>query len=89
MPSSENPAGRTPVVTDGPLLKVNFAPQAKEVDLRLLLASVHGDLVAGPGQLGDYYVRVQAGTENASLAALKSNPIVQAAALVPGVPPRE
>jgi hypothetical protein len=77
------------VVTDAPLLKLNFAPDAKEADIRLLLISVHGDLVAGPGQLGDYYVRVPAGTEGASVAALKTNPIVQAAALAAGVPPRE
>ena len=76
-------------VTDAPLLKLNFAPDAKEADIRLLLMSVRGDLAAGPGQLGDYYVRVPAGTENASLALLKAHPIVQAAALAPGVPPRE
>lgn len=82
-------ANGTTVVTDAPLLKLNFAPDAKEADIRLLLMSVRGDLVAGPGQLGDYYVRVPAGNEAASLAALKANPIVQAAALAPGVPPRE
>ena len=79
----------TTVVTEAPLLKLNFAPDAKEADIRLLLISVRGDLVAGPGQLGDYYVRVPAGTESASLDALKGKPIVQAAALAPGVPPRE
>ena len=79
----------TVVVTEAPPLKLNFAPDAKEADIRLLLMSVHGDLVAGPGQLGDYYVRVPAGTEGASLAALKANPIVQAAVLAVGVPPRE
>jgi hypothetical protein len=76
-------------VTDAPLLKLNFAPDAKEADIRLLLISVHGDLVAGPGQLGDYYVRVPAGTASASLAALKTNPIVQGAAIEAGVPQRD
>lgn len=79
----------TIVVTEAPLLKLNFAPDAKEADIRMLLMSVRGDLAAGPGQLGDYYVRVPAGTESVSLAALRANPIVQAATLVPGVPPRE
>ena len=78
----------TVLVTEAPLLKLNFAPDAKEADIRLLLMSVRGDLVAGPGQLGDYYVRVPAGTLDASLVALKANPIVQAAATAPGVPPR-
>lgn len=82
-------AGQTTQITEGPLLKLNFAPDAKEADIRLLLLSVRGDLVAGPGQLGDYYVRVPAGTEAASVATLQHNPIVQAAALAPGVPPRE
>ena len=47
----------------GPLVKVNFAPDAKESDIRLLLVSVQGTLAGGPGQLGDYYVRVPAGKE--------------------------
>lgn len=82
-------ASGTTVVSEAPLLKLNFAPDAREADIRLLLMSVRGDLAAGPGQLGDYYVRVPAGTESVSLAALRAHPIVQTATLVPGVPPRE
>lgn len=76
-------------VEEGPLLKLNLAPDAKELDIRLMLASVQGQLAGGPGQLGDYYVRVPAGTEQAALARLQSNPIVQSAVLSPGVPPRD
>lgn len=76
-------------VEEGPMLKVSFAPDAKEADIRLLLVSVQGQLAGGPGQLGDYYIRVPAGKESQSAEALKSNPIVQAVALAPGVPPRE
>ena len=76
-------------VEEGPMLKVNFAPDAKEADIRYLLMSVHGTLAGGPGQLGDYYIRVPAGKEGAIAEQLKANPIVQAVALAPGVPPRE
>jgi len=76
-------------VEEGPMLKVNFAPDAKEADIRYLLMTVHGNLAGGPGQLGDYYIRVPAGKEAAIAEQLKANPIVQAVALAPGVPPRE
>ncbi len=74
---------------EGPLLKLNFAPDAKEADIRLLLVEVGGHLVGGPGQLGDYYVRVAPGAEAQTLALLQGRPIVQAASLAPGLPPRE
>ncbi len=55
----------------GPMLKLNFAPDAKEADIRFLLMSVQGTLAGGPGQLGDYYVRVPRGKEAAIAAQLK------------------
>ncbi|WP_077002195.1 anti-sigma factor [Variovorax sp. KK3] len=76
-------------VKEGPMLKVAFAPDAKEADIRLLLVQVQGELAGGPGQLGDYYLRVPAGSEAAALAKVQNAPIVQAASLAPGVPPRE
>lgn len=80
---------RARAVEEGPLLKVNFAPDAKEADIRFLLVSIQGTLTAGPGQLGDYYVRVPAGKEAALADQLKGKPIVQAVTLVPGVPPKD
>ncbi|MDM0115694.1 hypothetical protein QTI66_26325 [Variovorax sp. J22R133] len=76
-------------VEEGPMLKVSFAPDAKETDIRMLLVQVQGELAGGPGQLGDYYLRVPAGSEAAALARVKTAPIVQAASLAPGVPPKE
>jgi hypothetical protein len=76
-------------VEEGPMLKISFAPDAKETDIRMLLVDVHGVLAGGPGQLGDYYVRVPAGSEAAALTQVQRAPIVQAASLAPGVPPRE
>jgi hypothetical protein len=74
---------------DRPMLKLNFAPDAKEAEIRHLLMGVQGHLAGGPGQLGDYFVVVPAGREAAIAEQLKANPIVQAVTLAPGLPPRE
>ena len=71
------------------MLKISFAPDAKETDIRMLVMQLRGELAGGPGQLGDYYLRVPAGTEADALKRAQAAPIVQAAALAPGVPPRE
>jgi anti-sigma-K factor RskA len=74
---------------EGPMLKLNFAPDAKESEIRHLLMSVQGRLAGGPGQLGDYFVVVPKGKEAAIADQLKANPIVQAVTLAPGLPTRE
>jgi hypothetical protein len=79
-------ASRAVPAGEGPLLRVNFAPDAKEADIRLLLSAVEGRLAGGPGQLGDYYVRVPAGSENEALSRFKQDRIVAAAQIVPGLP---
>ena len=71
------------------MLKLNFAPDAKEAQIRHLLVSVQGRLAGGPGQLGDYFVVVPRGKEAAIAEQLKTNPIVSAVSLAPGLPPRE
>lgn len=76
-------------VEEGPMLKVSFAPEAREADIRMLMVQVRGELAGGPGQLGDYYLRVPPGSEAEALAKVQSASIVQAASLAPGVPPRE
>lgn len=80
---------RATVTDEGPVLKVNFSPQAREADIRLLLVSINGRLTGGPGQLGDWYVAVPKGQEAAAADKLKGQPIVLAVELAPGVPPRE
>lgn len=87
--ASEIRANKALPVTDAPLVKVNFAPDAKESDIRMLLVSIQGTLAGGPGQLGDYYVRVPAGKEKAAADKLKSIAIVQAVELAPGIPARD
>ncbi|EHR71440.1 hypothetical protein BurJ1DRAFT_2611 [Burkholderiales bacterium JOSHI_001] len=87
--ASEIRAVRAIEVEERPMLKLNFAPDAKESDIRMLLMSVQGRLAGGPGQLGDYYVVVPDGKEDAAAEQLRANPIVQAVSLAPGLPPRE
>lgn len=87
--SAELRATRATAVTEGPMLKINFAPEAKEAEIRHLLMSVQGRLAGGPGQLGDYYVVVPAGREAAIAEQVKASPIVQGVTLAPGLPPRD
>jgi hypothetical protein len=75
------------VADQGPYLKVNFKSEAREADIRLLLVEVHGSLAAGPGQLGDYYVRVPAAQLQTLAAQLRASTIVDAVAIVDALPP--
>lgn len=72
----------------GPYLKVNFKPDAREADIRLLLVQAGASLAAGPGQLGDYYLRVPAERLAAAQAALGASPVVDGVSLVDGLPAR-
>jgi hypothetical protein len=76
------------VVEQGPYLKLNFRPEAREADIRMLLVQIHGALAAGPGQLGDYYVRVIGADPQALLAQVAASPVVESASVVDGLPER-
>lgn len=76
-------------VTDqGPYLKVNFKADAREAEIRLLLVEVNGSLAAGPGQLGDYYVRVPTTQVTALADKVKASAIVDGVAVVDALPVR-
>jgi hypothetical protein len=77
------------VEEQGPYLKVSFKPDAREADIRLLLVRMRGSLAAGPGQLGDYYVRVPQERFAAASDMLRGSAIVDTVAVVDGLPPRE
>jgi len=79
---------RASVVEKGPYLKVNFKADARETDIRMLLVEVHGSLAAGPGQLGDYYVRVPEQQLPASSDKLAASAIVDTVAVVDALPAR-
>lgn len=70
----------------GPTLRVSFKPDAKESDIRSALVDINGTLVGGPGQLGQYVVRVPANRVNSAAAALQSNPAVEAVEIAQATP---
>jgi anti-sigma-K factor RskA len=47
----------------GSVIQVQFQPRATEAQIRALLQQVHGTLVDGPGALGIYRVRLEAGED--------------------------
>lgn len=79
------PAG---VVERGPYLKVNFKPDAREAEIRLLLVESGASLAAGPGQLGDYYLRVSEAGLAAADQRLRASAIVDGVAVVDALPAR-
>jgi len=42
-------------------IQVRFAPDARAEQIESLLQSIHGRIVAGPGALGVYHIRIEAG----------------------------
>ena len=86
--SSEIRATRPTVVDPGPFLKVNFKADAREADIRLLLVEVDGSLAGGPGQLGDWYVRIPESRIAAAADKIKASAIVDGVARVDALPPR-
>lgn len=73
----------------GPLLKIDFKSDATEADIRLLLVQIEGSMAGGPGQLGDWYVRVPTRRIEAAVAQLKSSRIVESTAVVDAMPARD
>lgn len=67
-------------------LKLNFKPDARETDIRMLLIDVQGSLAAGPGQLGDYYVRVPKARLDAALSQARASAIVDGVAVFDALP---
>ena len=86
--SSELRAVRPTAVDPGPFLKVNFKADAREADIRMLLVEVNGSLAGGPGQLGDWYVRIPEARIAAAAQAVKASPIVDGVARVDALPER-
>lgn len=70
----------------GAFVKVNFRPDATEADIRMLLLDVQANIASGPGQLGDYYVRVPAWQVDAVQAMLGASGIVEGVAVVDALP---
>lgn len=86
--STELRAVKPTVVEPGPFLKVNFKADAREADIRMLLVEINGSLAGGPGQLGDWYVRIPEARIAAAADAVKASPIVDGVARVDALPER-
>jgi hypothetical protein len=85
---SEIRAHRPTVVDPGPFLKVNFKADAREADIRMLLVEIDGTLAGGPGQLGDWYVRIPEAHITAAADKVKASTIVDGVARVDALPAR-
>jgi len=86
--SSEIRTVKPTVVDPGPFLKVNFKADAREADIRMLLVEINGSLAGGPGQLGDWYVRIPEARIAAAADQVKASPIVDGVARVDALPER-
>jgi hypothetical protein len=86
--ASEIRAVKPSVVDAGPFLKVNFKADAREADIRMLLVEVDGSLAGGPGQLGDWYVRIPEARITAAADKVKASAIVDGVARVDALPVR-
>jgi anti-sigma factor RsiW len=80
------PTSATNVAEHGAYVKLNFKPDARAADIRMLLIDVQGSLASGPGQLGDYYLRVPESQVAAVTARLNVSPIVEGVAVVDALP---
>ena len=68
----------------GTHIQVTFKPDATEVQIRLALAGIKGEIVAGPGALGVYTIRIAQGQGSVALERLqrKSPGIIDSAVLL-------
>lgn len=71
---------------DGPLLRVNFAADAKESEIRLILVEAHALIIAGPTALGDFYLKTAPGKLDKVAAQLATSPLVKTINKVPSLP---
>lgn len=67
-------------------IRVMFAAKSTEGDLRELLRNVNAEIVAGPSQLGDYYLLVDQAQLSKALDSLKSNKKIESAEIVNALP---
>lgn len=73
----------------GPVLQVNFRAEATERDIRLALVSVGGAVIGGPGQLGNYLIKVQDSNIEEAARLLGANRAVESVQILPRLPVRE
>jgi len=84
-PAQWRSLGAAPTTT-GPVLQLTFKPAATEADIRLLLVKIRGSIVAGPGQLGHYMVRIADGRAEDIAQQLRGHEILEAIDVLPDIP---
>ncbi|MDA8416722.1 MAG: hypothetical protein M0Z78_06615 [Betaproteobacteria bacterium] len=57
-------------------LDVNFKPDAREIDIRKLLTRIKAIVVDGPGEFGQYRIRVLLGSDRAALESIEKSGLV-------------
>ena len=67
---------------------MNFKADAREADIRMLLVEIDGTLAGGPGQLGDWYVRIPEARIAVAADKIKASAIVDGVARVDALPAR-
>jgi len=56
-------------------LEVYFKPDAKEVDIRKLLTQFNASIVEGPGEFGQYRIKIKAGNERSAEQTIRASGI--------------
>ena len=69
-------------------IRITFKPQSTEAQISSLLRDNHAEIVAGPSQLGDYYLLVGRGDAPDALTQLQANTHVESAEIVNALPSR-
>ncbi len=73
-------------ITQGPVLQITFKPTATEEEIRLLLVKISGSIVGGPGQLGNYFIKVPNGNLEAAEKQVRTSSIVESAQILEEIP---
>ena len=69
-------------------IRITFKPQSRESDLSELLRTIRAEIVAGPSQLGDYYLLLAKNGSEDVLNALQKNALVESAEFANALPAR-
>jgi hypothetical protein len=77
--------GETPAYK-GAVLQITFKSSATEAEIRLLMVKIHGVFLGGPGQLGNYIVRVAPEQLEAAKKQVQDSAIIEAVQVLPEMP---
>jgi anti-sigma factor RsiW len=69
-------------------IHVAFKPESTEGEVSTLLRTLHAEIVAGPSQLGDYYLLLDKLAVQDALYALQNNANIESAEIVNALPAR-